>query len=99
MIHPVGAYGDIDNGPSKSLLMSDTVKYHSFYVWAFGKRPAEELYDLKSDPNQLINLVKDPRYKSEKARLKKLLRQWQKQTKDPRLRKQGDVFETYPYYG
>jgi arylsulfatase A-like enzyme len=98
-IHSVGSYGDVDEGPAKSLILSDTIVYSQFYQWAFGKRPTEELYDLRTDPDQLQNRANDPAYRTELARLRRKLRQWQKQTQDPRGRSEGEQIEQYPYYG
>ena len=42
----------------------------------FGERPAEELYDVVNDPAQLVNLVEDPRYKTELNRHRSLLKGW-----------------------
>ena len=42
----------------------------------FGERPAEELYDIKSDPSQLTNLVGDKKYAEELDRHRQLLEQW-----------------------
>lgn len=98
-VHSVGSYGDVDEGPTKSLILSDTITYATFYAWAFGKRPTEELYDLRTDPDQLRNLANDPTYRTTLARLRRQLKQWQKQTQDPRIRSQGDRIEQYPYYG
>jgi len=45
-------------------------------------RPVEELYKVETDPYQLQNLAENPEYSEVKARLKKLMRQWQEQTGD-----------------
>lgn len=42
----------------------------------FGERPHEELYDVKADPSQLVNLVHDPDYAKELDRHRDLLDQW-----------------------
>jgi len=42
----------------------------------FGERPYEELYDLKTDPAQLNNLINDPNYAENVARHRKLLDDW-----------------------
>ncbi|MFK8111412.1 MAG: sulfatase [Rubripirellula sp.] len=42
----------------------------------FGERPAEELYDVKNDPSQLHNLVKDPEFTEQLNRHRELLDQW-----------------------
>ncbi|MHC4329860.1 MAG: sulfatase/phosphatase domain-containing protein, partial [Planctomycetota bacterium] len=45
-------------------------------------RPTEELYDLKSDPNETRNLAADPRYARQLAKLRKTLYDWMVETKD-----------------
>ena len=42
----------------------------------FGERPAEEFYDVQSDPSQVHNLVNDPAFADEVARHRELLEQW-----------------------
>ena len=42
----------------------------------FGEREPEELYDVSKDPHQLVNLAKNPAYKQELQRHRKLLNQW-----------------------
>ena len=48
-----------------------------------GKVPRLEFFDLKSDPDEMRNLVADPGHRAELARLYNALRQWVKDTKDP----------------
>lgn len=50
-------YGDTDNGPTKTFIVDNKERFPKLYDLNFGKRPAEELYDLKSDPGQLVNLA------------------------------------------
>ncbi|MFN8347201.1 MAG: sulfatase [Spirosomataceae bacterium] len=94
----VGDYGDVDPGPTKSLILQDTLKYARYYELIFGKRPAEELYDLKKDPEQLNNVAQQSAYRAIKKQLATRLMQWRKQTRDPRTEGKAP-FETYPYYG
>lgn len=51
------------------------------------KRPRvhEELYDLRRDPNEQVNLAGDERYKDDLERMRALLDQHMKETKDPFL--------------
>lgn len=48
-------------------------------------RPGEELYDLKNDPDERINLIDHLDYKDIILELKNRLFNWMKQTKDPIL--------------
>jgi arylsulfatase A-like enzyme len=48
----------------------------------FGKRPAEELYELESDPHEMNNLADDPSYADELAHHRSLLQAWIKETDD-----------------
>ena len=63
----------------------------------FGKRPAEELYDLSEDPWQVTNLAADPRYSEKKARLRAELDRYLTRTKDPRATDQGAEFDRFYY--
>lgn len=45
-------------------------------------RPEEELYDMKNDPYQLVNLANDTVYQSKKIELSKALVKWRKETGD-----------------
>ena len=48
-------------------------------------RSDEELYDLRNDPHQIINLAKDPRYAKVIDQHRNVLDAWQKQTDDKGL--------------
>ena len=63
---------------------------------AFGKHPAEELYDKEKDPGQINNFVNDPNYSVIKEELSEKLKQYLRQTNDPRLFG-DDTFDTYIY--
>jgi arylsulfatase A-like enzyme len=93
----VGAFGDCDNGPTKSEILKNPAS--KLFSLAFGKRPEEELYDLKRDPSQMQNVAADPKYASDKKEMRRRLEKWMTDTKDPRLGGKGDEFETYTYYG
>jgi hypothetical protein len=66
---------------------------------AVAKRPAEELYDLRKDPDQFHNVAADPSYAKVKEELAAGLTAELKATSDPRAFGKGDAFDTYPYYG
>jgi len=46
------------------------------------KRPAEEVYDLKADPQELKNLADDPKYKATLEAMRKKLADWEEKTGD-----------------
>ena len=97
----VGPYGDIDGGPSKTLLLErrDDPAIARFFGLATAKRPAEELYDLRADPAQLNNVADDPNRAAAKARLRQMLDEWMRTTGDPRATTDDDRWDRYPYYG
>ncbi len=45
-------------------------------------RPAEELYDLQRDPDEVHNLASDPRYQSTLRRMRTRLERWRRETDD-----------------
>ena len=45
------------------------IKFMRLFKLAFEKRPHEELYDLKTDPSQLNNIAKNPKYEKQKQKL------------------------------
>jgi uncharacterized sulfatase len=94
-------YVDIDAAPVKSYMLKyrNDLKVKKLFELAFGKRPAEELYDLRKDPDQLNNVAGKPEYAKAKRRLSVALMAELKATKDPRVLGKGDAFDEYPYYG
>jgi len=95
-------YGDCDNGPTKTYMIENRDKddYHRWlYELAFAKRPAEELYDLRTDPDQLINVAGAPGYEETKKKLSEKLMTYLKETGDPRALGKGDMFDRFPYLG
>jgi N-sulfoglucosamine sulfohydrolase len=93
--------GDCDNGPSKEYLWQarNIPEVAPFYARAFGKRLAEELYDLRGDAEQLENVAADPRHSEVRASLAAQLTDELKAGEDPRVLGGGDAFDQYPYYG
>jgi arylsulfatase A-like enzyme len=95
----VGPYGDIDDSPSKQLIMSDSASFTFFFDRTLKKRGSEELYKLKNDPSQLHNLAHEKRFEKQKNKLKIDLEAWMKRTNDPRLSNpKTDLWDKYPYY-
>jgi arylsulfatase A-like enzyme len=97
--HPMTVFSDCDNGPTKTFLIDNATDsaYRHFYELSFAKRPAEELYNIKEDPDQLINLADNPEYREVKKRLHKRLHSILEATKDPRVIGGGEKFDEFPY--
>lgn len=94
--NPETGYPNCDNGPTKTLITSG---FNEYYRLCFGKRPAEELYDLKGDPECLRNLANDPAYRSIKQQLETEMKASLAKDQDPRMLGQGEIFESYRYLG
>lgn len=93
---------DCDNGPTKSYIFSNRDmddQHRQFYQLSFGKRPADELYDLKKDPDQLVNVAADPAHAATLKRLKERLFAELEKSGDPRVTGTGPDFDQFPYLG
>ncbi|HUT10632.1 MAG TPA: heparan N-sulfatase, partial [Thermoguttaceae bacterium] len=66
---------------------------------SFAKRPAEELYDLTKDPDQLENVADDPQYPEARGKLAGQLTELLRASGDPRIVGGGEQFDRYPYLG
>ncbi len=92
---------DEDAGPSKAWLVGvrDDPKWRDHYEWVYGRRPREELYDLRKDPDQTKNVATDPVHAEARAELEKRLLAELEHTGDPRMKEDGKFFETPPMSG
>jgi arylsulfatase A-like enzyme len=97
----VGPFGDIDGGPTKSVLLDrrDDPAIAPLFHLATAKRPAEELYDLKRDPEQVDNVAGRPQYRDAQRRLRAELDAWLRETGDPRMTDDDDRWDRFPYFG
>ena len=101
MYFAVGPFGDIDGGPTKSLLLESRTDaaIARFLELATAKRPAEELYDLRSDPHQITNVAGAAAHRAAQQRLREQLDRWLRETGDPRAVADDDRWDRFPYYG
>lgn len=92
-------FADFDGGPTKNWLLEhfSDKKWSREMNWAFGMRPAEELYNLKNDPDALVNLAENPGFLSVKKELSEKLWEIQKKTADPRINDKKCLFEREDY--
>ena len=97
--HPINVHADCDDGPTKLFLINnkEDPKTAKYYQLCFGKRPAVELYDCKTDPDQINNLAADPNYADTLMKLKKQLTSYLTATADPRFCDLPVKFDKYPY--
>jgi len=91
------AYHDIDASPSKAYMIAhrDDPKVKPLFDLGFGKRPAEELYDLKKDPDQLVNVADKPEHARTMKNLADRMTAELAATKDPRILGGADKFDTW----
>jgi arylsulfatase A-like enzyme len=93
------AFADMDASPTKAWLVlhRDVADWKWNYERAFGKRPAEELYDLRRDRGQTRNLAGEPAYASQQAQLAADLLARLRAVGDPRVCADPVPFEHSPY--
>lgn len=95
-------YGDIDKSPTKTYMHTNKDKDNRhLYLFerAFEKRPGLELYDLKTDPDQLHNVADAPEYQQYAKALEEQLMTRLQETNDPRANNSGAIFDFAPYTG
>jgi N-sulfoglucosamine sulfohydrolase len=92
-------YADLDAGPTKAWMIHHRADedVQELFELGFGKRPAEELYDLRTDPYYMNNVAGRADYQDMRKRLAKKLLEIQKQHDDPRVVESPCRFEAEPY--
>ena len=94
--------GDCDNGPTKSYLWINrdaNTTMSNLYSLNFGKRPAEELYVVAEDPDQVVNVADKPKYAKIKKQLSDRLTESLIKLGDPRETSAEVKFDEYPDIG
>ena len=89
----------MDPSPTKTLLLENEEEFQEYYDLAFGKRPAEELFDLNSDPGQINNVAELEAYSGIREKLSIRLQEYTAETGDPRALGKDAPWDFYPYYG
>jgi len=64
-------------------LRRGNTRYGRRTIDAYLHRPKFELYDLQSDPHEVVNLADDPKYQNKLDEMKAKLKAFQKRTQDP----------------
>ena len=94
------AFGDLDGSPTKAWIALNCEKDESrrkYFDFAFGRRPAEELYDLSVDADQVYNVAIEERYAEVKTDLAARLLKTLEETGDPRVTGDGTTFDKPPF--
>lgn len=94
-------FADMDSSPTKAWIVRhrEDPQWKWHFDHAFGKRPGEELYDLRKDPDQVRNVAADPAYAQVKAELAAALMGRLTDAADPRVTGDGQTFEKPPFAG
>ncbi|MFT5322431.1 MAG: N-sulfoglucosamine sulfohydrolase [Planctomycetaceae bacterium] len=94
------AFGDLDASPTKAWIATHPKSGGGrFFNIAFGRRPEEELFDLRTDPHQTKNLAKEKDYATVRQELSTRLMKVLKETGDPRVTGDGTTFDKPPFSG
>ena len=79
---------DVDPSPSKQWMLENDEEpsVEKLNQLAFGERDDEELYELSSDPDQLVNLANSPEYREVRDRMSAELTERLRGTNDPHFK-------------
>jgi len=93
------AFADMDAGPTKAWLIAHRhePQWKAYVDYAFAKRPGEELYDLRQDPDQATNIAAEPSSAAQKAQLSAQLLRVLTDNGDPRAGGGEVRFELPPF--
>lgn len=99
--NPETGYLNCDGSPTKSFILNTRRKNRIMKYWQlnFGKRGAEELYNIKEDPYCMINLASEEHHTDLKLKMVKEMTDRLIAQADPRILGQGDIFDQYEYAG
>ncbi|MEZ6057828.1 MAG: sulfatase [Planctomycetaceae bacterium] len=93
------AYSDLDASPTKAWIATHRQEPEMlpFFEFAFGYRPEEEMYDIRVDPDHLVNLARNPDYASQRRDLETQLFNELSATGDPRILEKNPRYESPPF--
>lgn len=97
--NPETGYLNCDGSPTKTECIEARKKpgMEKYWQMAFGRRPAQELYNIKKDPACINNMAGKKEYEPKMQQLKKQLFAELKEQGDPRMFGQGYIFDEYEY--
>jgi len=94
-------YADMDASPTKAWMIHHRAEdgVRDLFDLGFGKRPREELYDLRVDPCYMKNVAGEPGYEEAREELAGRLMQVLRENNDPRVVESPCRYEHAPYAG
>ena len=97
--NPETGYLNCDAGATKTEVLEARRRAGANRYWSlcFGRRPEEELYDVRRDPDCVQNLATDAAYATRRRQLEQRMVTELRAQEDPRMAGQGHVFDEYPY--
>ncbi len=95
--NPETGYLNCDGSPTKTVILDMRRDGVDTRYWqaSFGKRPEEELYDLRHDPHCLNNLAARTSVAAVKERLNAQMTEELQKQDDPRIQGNGHIFDEY----
>ncbi|MBT3385099.1 MAG: sulfatase [Prolixibacteraceae bacterium] len=99
--NPETGYLNCDGSPTKTFILDSRRKKGIMEYWQlnFGKRVAEELYNIVEDPFCMNNLAENEGLTELKTKMAEMMKQKLTEQGDPRILGNGDIFDNYPYTG
>jgi N-sulfoglucosamine sulfohydrolase len=98
--NPETGFTNVDSSPTKRLILDQQGSGNDRYFdLSFGKRPMEELFDMREDTACMHNLAEDAEHADTRAALWSKLSKGLEVERDPRISGNGKVFDSYTYVG
>jgi N-sulfoglucosamine sulfohydrolase len=94
--NPETDFGNVDGSPTKEVIKALGGYY---YDLSLGRRPAQELFRLSTDPAGVNNLAGDPHYAATIEKLRERMFAQLRAEQDPRVLGNAAIFDTYKYVG
>lgn len=96
--NPETGYMNVDGGATKTEILKARRHPETAHYWqlSFGKRGAEELYNIKKDPNCIVDLSGKTEYHSLKQKMEKEMTARLVEQDDPRMFGRGSEFDRFP---